>query len=73
MTDYPPPTPEAIAALKAMDRKVATMTSHELVEDVDGAPAGVTATSYDPALIVVPWGRHGFPSREEVYGPEDAA
>ncbi len=71
--NYKRPTPEAIAALKAIDRKVATLTSHQMVEDVDGVPAGVTATSHDPALVVVPWGQFGFPTREEVYGPEDGA
>ncbi len=71
--NYRRPTAEAIAALKAIDRRVGTMRSHELVEDVDGVPAGVTATSYDPAFVVVPWGSFGLPSRAEVYGPEDGA
>ncbi len=51
MTDYPPPTPEAIAALKRIDRQTVTLTDHELVEDVDGALMGVTATTYDPATV----------------------
>ncbi len=74
--NYRRPTAEAIAALKAIDRQVGTMRSHELVEDVEdvgGVPAGVTATSYDPAFVVVPWGSFGLPSRAEVYGDEDGA
>ena len=71
---YKRPTPEQIAALKAIDRKTGTVTDHELVEDVNGAPMGVTATTSDPAFIVVPWGSFGLPPRGDVYGePEDAA
>lgn len=73
MTDHQPPTPEAVAALRALDGTSATLTAHELLEDVDGAPMGVTATSYDLALVVVPWGNFGLPTRSEVYGPEDDA
>lgn len=72
--DYKPLTPEAIAVLKAIDGKTGTLTDHQLVEDVDGVPAGVTLRKFPPAFFHVPWGRHGFPSRAEVYGdPEDAA
>ncbi len=48
MTDYPPPTPEAIAALKRIGRQIVTLTDHELVEDVDGALMGVTANDVRP-------------------------
>ncbi len=74
MTSYKPPTPEALALLKALDRQSVTLTDHELAEDDDGAPAGVTTTQHAPALFVVPLGSFGFPSRAEVYGtPDDAA
>jgi hypothetical protein len=73
MTDPKPLTAAEIARYKALDGQSVVLTDHQLVEDVDGAPAGVSSTSWEPAMFVVPWGRHGFPSRAEVYGPEDAA
>lgn len=30
MTDYPPPTPDQVAALEAIDRGAGTLANHEL-------------------------------------------
>ncbi len=68
-----PMDPASVAAYKAMDGRSVTVRTHELVEDGDGTPAGVAATDWPPATYVVPRGRFGFPIREEVHGPEDAA
>ncbi len=75
MTEHNKPMDsKAVAAYKAMDGKSVTVRTHELVEDADGAPAGVEGTEWAPAYFVVPWGRYGFPTRAEVYGtPDDAA
>ncbi len=54
---YEPPSPETVAALKALDGQVATLTTHQLIEDVDGAPLGVAVEQDAPALVVVPWGK----------------
>ena len=72
MTEYQPIDARTVAALKAIDGQRVTVNDHQLVEDVDGQPAGVTSTCWGPALVHIPWGRYGFPSRDEVYGPEDA-
>ncbi len=74
MTEHNKPMdPKTVAAYKAMDGQSVTVRTHELVEDADGGPAGVEATEWAPAYFHVPWGRHGFPTRAEVYGPDDAA
>ncbi len=74
MTEHDKPMdPKTVAAYKAMDGQTVAVRTHELIEDADGAPAGVEATEWAPAYFHVPWGWHGFPTRAEVYGPDDAA
>ncbi len=74
MTEHNKPMdPKTVAAYKALDGRSVTVRTHELVEDDDGAPAGVKAAEWAPAYFHVPWGRHGFPSRAEVYGRGDVA
>lgn len=71
MTDHPI-HPRTVEALRALDGQSVTLRTHELVEDVDGAPAGVSARTWEPALLVVPWGRFGFPDRPDTDGPAAA-
>ncbi len=63
MTEHKPMDPATVAAFKAMDRQSVTVRTHELVEDADGAPAGVKATEWAPAYFHVPWGRQGHQSQ----------
>ncbi len=53
--------PKTVAAFKAMDGQSVTARTHELVEDADGAPAGVAATE---------WRRPTSTSRAEVRLPD---
>lgn len=65
----------SLAAAAALDG-TPVVTAHAHLRDTpDGAPLGVELVSDGdgPAALFMPWGRFGLPSREDVYGPEDAA
>jgi hypothetical protein len=71
--EYPPIDPETVAAIASMEGKPVTVTNHELEEDVDGAPLGVTTTVWEPAVLYIPWGRYGWPERPTGDDPAGAA
>ena len=72
--EYPPIDPGTVRQWAALDGQSATSTEHHLTEDADGAPLGVRAVSWEPALVVIPWDRFGWPAKPSPNDePQDAA